>query len=154
MPLRSKMRYERPAILFRFITLTVVTESWRQLWRHSVLHLHINKDVTCNEDLRDLSTSPNTVTVIKSRRRRWVGHAARMGENMNAKKKALVGKPEGRRPLWPSSHEREDNIKMGIKNRNGWRRLDLSGSEQGFVVGCCENLWIFEFHKCGIFFCA
>jgi hypothetical protein len=51
--------------------------------------VHINKDVTYNEDLRDLSTSPNTVTVIKSRRRRWVGHAARMGENMNAKKKGF-----------------------------------------------------------------
>jgi hypothetical protein len=36
--------------------------------------------------------------VIKSRRLRWTGNVARMGERRGAYK-ALVGKPEGRRPL-------------------------------------------------------
>jgi hypothetical protein len=33
-----------------------------------------------NEDLNDLYCSPNIVRVIKSRRMRWAGHVARMGE--------------------------------------------------------------------------
>jgi hypothetical protein len=38
------------------------------------------------------------IRVIKSRRLRWAGHVARMGESRDAYR-ALVGKPEGRRPL-------------------------------------------------------
>jgi len=33
-----------------------------------------------NEKLNDLYSSPNIVHVIKSRRMRWAGHVARMGE--------------------------------------------------------------------------
>jgi hypothetical protein len=33
-----------------------------------------------NEELNNLYSSPNIVRVIKSRRRRWAGHVARMGE--------------------------------------------------------------------------
>ena len=33
-----------------------------------------------NEELNDMYSSPNTVRVIKSRRMRWAGHVARMGE--------------------------------------------------------------------------
>ena len=33
-----------------------------------------------NEELNDLDSSPNSVRVIKSRRMRWAGHVARMGE--------------------------------------------------------------------------
>jgi hypothetical protein len=36
--------------------------------------------------------------MIKSRRMRWAGHAARMGRKMNAYR-MLVGKPEGKIPL-------------------------------------------------------
>jgi hypothetical protein len=36
--------------------------------------------------------------MIKSRRMRWTGHAARMGKKRNAYR-ILVGKPEGKRPL-------------------------------------------------------
>ena len=34
-----------------------------------------------NEELSDLYSSPNIVRVIKSRRMRWAGHVARMGED-------------------------------------------------------------------------
>jgi len=51
-----------------------------------------------NEELNDLYSSPNIVRVIKSRRIRWAGHVARMGEERGVYR-ALVGKPEGRRPL-------------------------------------------------------
>jgi len=33
-----------------------------------------------NEELNDLYSSPNIVRVVKSRRMRWAGHVARMGE--------------------------------------------------------------------------
>jgi hypothetical protein len=43
-------------------------------------------------------SSPSIIIIIKSRRMRWTGHVARMGEERNACR-ILVGKPEGIRPL-------------------------------------------------------
>ena len=51
-----------------------------------------------NEELSDLYSLPNIVRVVKSRRMRWVGHVARMGEGRDMYR-VLVGKPEGKRPL-------------------------------------------------------
>jgi hypothetical protein len=52
-----------------------------------------------NEELNDLYSSPNIFQVmIKSRRIRWAGHVACMGESRGVYR-ALVGKPEGKRPL-------------------------------------------------------
>ena len=46
----------------------------------------------------DLYSSPNIVLVIKSRRMRWVGHVARMGEKRGIHS-VLVGKLKGRNHL-------------------------------------------------------
>jgi hypothetical protein len=46
-----------------------------------------------NEELNVLYCSPNIVRVIKSRRMRWAGHVARMGEERGVYR-VLVGKPE------------------------------------------------------------
>jgi hypothetical protein len=46
-----------------------------------------------NEELNDLYSSPNIIWVIKSRRMRWAGHVARMGEGRGAYR-ALVGRLE------------------------------------------------------------
>jgi hypothetical protein len=51
-----------------------------------------------NEELNDLYSSPNIVRVVKSRRMRWAGHVARMGEHRGVHR-VLVGKPEEKRPL-------------------------------------------------------
>jgi hypothetical protein len=51
-----------------------------------------------NDELNDLYSLLNIVRVVKSRRMRWVGHVARMGEERFVHR-VLVGKPEGRRPL-------------------------------------------------------
>jgi len=51
-----------------------------------------------NEELNDLYCSPNILRVRKSRRRRWAGHVARMGERRGTYR-VLVGKPDGKRPL-------------------------------------------------------
>jgi hypothetical protein len=67
-----------------------------------------------NEELNDLYSSPNIVRVIKSRRMRWAGHVARMGED-RACGGLLVGKPEGRRPLGRDRRRWEDNIKMDLQ---------------------------------------
>jgi hypothetical protein len=51
--------------------------------------------------------------MIKSRRMRWVGHVARMGEKRIAYR-ILVGKPESKRPLGRPRHRWADNIKMEL----------------------------------------
>ena len=77
-----------------------------------------------NEELNDLYSSPNNVRVIISRRMRWAGHVARMGEERGVYR-VLVGKPEGKRPLGRPRCRWVDNI-----------RTDLQ------VVGCWYMDWI------------
>jgi len=48
-----------------------------------------------NEELNDLYCSPNIVRAIKSRRMRWAGHVARIGERRDVYR-ISVGKPEGK----------------------------------------------------------
>ena len=76
-----------------------VTGEWRQLH---------------NEELNDLYSSPNVVRVIKSRRIRWAGHVARMGEKRGVYR-VLVGKPEGKRPLGRPRCRWKDNINMDLR---------------------------------------
>jgi hypothetical protein len=52
--------------------------------------------------------------MIKSKRMRWAGHVARIGE-MRKAYKILVGKPEGKKPLGRSRRRLEDNIKTCVK---------------------------------------
>jgi len=84
----------------------------------------------------DLYSSPNIVRVIKSRRMRWAGHVARMGEERGVHK-VLVWKPEGRRPLGRPKRRWVDNIRMDlqevgcgymdwiglVQDRDRWRTL-------------------------------
>ena len=67
-----------------------------------------------NEELNDLYCSPNIVRVIKSRRMRWAGHVARMGERRGVYR-VLVGKTEGKRPLGRLRRRWEDNIKTDLQ---------------------------------------
>jgi hypothetical protein len=98
-----------------------VTGEWRRLHNKELYALY----------------SPNIIRVIKSRRQRWAGHVARMGERRGAYR-VLLGKPEGRRPLGRPRRRWEDNIKMDLREV-GWggRLLDRSGSGQGQVAGSC-----------------
>ncbi|KAJ4434960.1 hypothetical protein ANN_23532 [Periplaneta americana] len=57
--------------------------------------------------------SPDIIGNIKSRRLRWAGHVARMGESRNAYR-VLVGRPEGKRPLGRPRRRWED-IKMDLR---------------------------------------
>jgi hypothetical protein len=68
-----------------------------------------------NKELNDLYSSPNIIRVIKSRRMRWVGHVARMGEKRGAYR-ILVGRPKGRRPLGRPRRRWKDNTKMDLQD--------------------------------------
>ena len=78
-----------------------VTEEWRRLH---------------NEELNDLYSSPNIVRVIKSRRMKWAGDVARMGEERGVYR-VLVGKPEG---------------------KNHWGDLDVDG---WIILGWISRRW-------------
>jgi hypothetical protein len=76
-----------------------VTADWRKLH---------------NEELHNVYSSPNIIRMMKSRRMRWAGHVARMGETRNAYR-ILVGKPGGKRPLGRPRRRWVDNIKMDLR---------------------------------------
>ena len=82
-----------------------------------------------NEELNDLYSSPNIVRVIKSRRMRWVGHVAFMGEE-RVVYRVLLGKSEGKRPLGRLKNRRVDNIRMGLQEV-GCGYMDWIGLAQG-----------------------
>jgi hypothetical protein len=98
-----------------------------------------------NKELHDVYASPSIIRIIKSRRMRWTGHVARMGEQMNAYR-LLVGKPEGRRPLGGPRRTWLDNIRIDlvevrcgdvdwvglVEDRDRWRAL----------VNSVLNLWV------------
>ena len=66
-----------------------------------------------NEELNDLYYSPNIVRVIKSRRMRWAGHVACMGEERGVYR-VLVGKPEGKKTLVRPRRRSVDNIRTDL----------------------------------------
>jgi hypothetical protein len=73
-----------------------------------------------NEELNDLYSLPNVGRVVTSRRMRWAGHVARMGEEKGVHR-GMVGKPEGKRPLGRPRRRWEDNIKMDLQEIGGGR---------------------------------
>jgi hypothetical protein len=76
-----------------------VTGNWRKLHK---------------DGLHNLYSSTNIITLMKTRRKSWAGHVARMGETRNAYR-ILMGKPEGRRPLGRPRRGWVDNIKIDLR---------------------------------------
>jgi len=66
-----------------------------------------------NEELNVLYCSPNIFRVIKSRRMKWAGHVACMGERRGVYR-VLVRKPERKGPHGPRRRWK-DNIKMDLQ---------------------------------------
>jgi hypothetical protein len=77
--------------------------------------LNSNIQVMHNEELHNLYSSPSIIRMVKSRRMRWTGHVARMGEKRNAYR-ILVGEPEGKRPLRRPRRRLVCNIKMDVES--------------------------------------
>jgi hypothetical protein len=69
--------------------------------------------ILLNKELHNLYSSPSIIIIIKSRRMRWAGHVARMGEKRNGYR-LLVGKPAGKRPLGRPRRRWIDIIKTGL----------------------------------------
>jgi hypothetical protein len=95
-----------------------VTAKWRKL--------HI-------EELHNLYSSPDIIKQIKSRRMRWAGHVARIGEDRKVYK-VLGEKPEGKRPLGRPRHRWEDGLRIDLKER-------LDGGEDWFQVAQDREQW-------------
>jgi len=101
------LREERKLRVFENLVLRIifgprrdeVTGEWRRLH---------------NDELNDLCYSPNIVRVIKSRRMRWAGNVALIGEEREVYR-VLVGKPGGRRPLGRPRRRLVDNIRMDLQ---------------------------------------
>jgi hypothetical protein len=98
-----------------------------------------------NEELNDLYSLPNTVRVVKSRRMRWAGYVAHMGEERGMHR-VLVGKPEGKRPLGRPRRRWEDNIKIDFQKVGGGRRdwMELAQDRDGWraLVSTVKNFRI------------
>jgi hypothetical protein len=75
-----------------------------------------------NKELHALYSSPNIILVIRSRRLRWAGHVARMGERRGSFR-VLVRTSEGRRSLDRSRRRWVDKIKMDLREV-GWGSMD------------------------------
>jgi hypothetical protein len=99
--------------------------------------------VTYHEELKNLYSSPNIVRVIKSRRMRWAGHVARMGEERGVYR-VLVGKPEGRRPLGRPRHRWEGNSMMDLREVGcgcvDWMELTQDRDRWHGLVSAVMNL--------------
>jgi len=82
------------------------------------------------------------VRVVKSRRMRWAGHVASMGEDRGVHR-VLVGKPEGKRPLGRPRRRWEDNIKMDLQKvagvRGDWMELAQDRDRWRALVGTVRD---------------
>ena len=115
------MREERKLRVFENMVLRRIfgtrrdeaTEEWRRLH---------------NEELNDLYSSSNIARVIKSRRIRWTGHVARMGEERGVYR-VLLGEPEGKRPVGRPRRRWVDNIRMDLQEV-GCGYMDWTGLAQ------------------------
>jgi hypothetical protein len=95
-----------------------------------------------NEEMNDLYSLPNIVRVVKSRRMRWAGHVARMGEARDVHR-VLVGRPEEKSPLGKPRRRWEDNIKMHLQKvgggRGDWMELAQDRERWRALVGTVRD---------------
>jgi hypothetical protein len=98
-----------------------------------------------NDELHSLYFSPNIVRVIKSRRIRWAGHVARMGEGSGVYR-VLVGRSERKTPFGIPRLRWEDNIKINLReigiDRPNWIQVAQDSVQWQAFVNTVMNLRI------------
>jgi hypothetical protein len=88
---------------------------------------------------------------LKSRRMRWAGHVAHLGEMRNAYK-IFVGKPEGKKPLCRPRHRLERKKTVDSRKQVGKVWIGFIWLVLGTSAGCCEhNNEPLESITCGVF---
>jgi hypothetical protein len=104
-----------------------------------------------NEELHILYSSPNIIRQIKSRRMKWAGHVARMGEERNVYK-VLMGKPEGKRPLGRPRRRWEAGIRMYLREIGlgsvNWIQLAQDRGRWRALVNTVMNLRVLAARSC------
>ena len=119
------------------VPITPSPELFQCVYRSSCIFFIITKQT------RDLYSLPNIVRVVKSRRMRWAGHVARMGQGRGVHR-VLVGKPEGKRPLGRPRRRWEDNIKMDLQEVGAgcedWMELAQDRDRWRALVSTVMNL--------------
>jgi hypothetical protein len=100
-----------------------------------------------NGELHNLYSSPDIIRHIKSRRMRWAGHVARMGEGRNLYR-VLVRKPEGKRPLERPRRIWKCGIRMDLREIGWgvveWIHLAQDRGRWRAVVNAVMNLLVLE----------
>jgi hypothetical protein len=96
-----------------------------------------------NEKLHYFYSSPDIIRQVKSRRMRWAGCVARMGEERKVYK-VLVEKPEGKRPLGRPRRRWEYGIRMDLMETGlggvDWIRLAQDRDRWRAVVSAVISL--------------
>ncbi|KAJ4436737.1 hypothetical protein ANN_16869 [Periplaneta americana] len=114
-----------------------VTGEWRKLY---------------NTELHALYSSPDIIRNIKSRRLRWAGHVARMGESRN-EYRVLVGRQEGKRTLGRPRRRCEDNIKMDLRevgyDDREWINFAQDRDQWRTYVRAAMNLRVYKTNENG-----
>jgi hypothetical protein len=82
-----------------------------------------------NGELHNFYLPPDIIRQIRSRRMRWAGNVACIGEGRKLYR-VLVGKPEGKRPLQRLRHRWEDGIRMDLKEIS-WGRCGVDSPGSG-----------------------
>jgi len=147
-----------PVVLYGCETLSLILKEERRLWvfENRVLRrvLQPKRDEVTgewrklhNEELSGMYSLPINVRVVKSRRMRWAGHVAHMGEG-RVVHRVLVGKPEGKRPLGRPRCRWEDNIKMDPQEVGGgcedWMELAQDRDRWRALVSTVMNLRVLK----------
>jgi hypothetical protein len=158
--------YTKPKIKIQKTVMLPVVMYWCETWSHTLreehrLRVFENSELRKilgpkreedgswtklhNDELHSLYSSPNIVRVIKSRRMRWTGHVARMGEGRGVYR-VVVGRPERKRPVGRPRRRWEDNIKkdlreIGIDGAN-WIKLAQDRVQWRDFVSTVMNLWV------------
>jgi hypothetical protein len=75
-----------------------------------------------NEELHILYSSTDVIRQVKSRKMRWAGHVAHMGDERKVYRISVV-KPEGKRSLGRPRRRWEDGIRMDLREI-GWGSVE------------------------------